>query len=122
MALTDTEKLKVVRLLGWPGHVLTVGSMSYNNTVVKKLEALSTPMEEALRLLLETVEGLDAKREAALCRASTKEVGDIVLNENELTILTTERRRLLGEISDLLELMIFPGSSQANRGMVNVCV
>lgn len=122
MALTDSEKLKVVRFLGWPGHVLTVGSSSYNSTVASRLAALTVPMEEALRDLLEDIDDLDEKREAALCRASTKEVGDIVLNENELSILSTERKALLGEISDLIDIMIFPSSSQAKGNMVNVCI
>lgn len=122
MALTDAEKLKVVRFLGWPGHVLTVGSSSYNSTVVGKLAALTAPMEDALRDLLDDIDDLDQKREDALCRASTKEVGDIVLNENELDILSKERKALLGEISDLIDIMIFPGSSQGRGNMVNICV
>jgi len=122
MALEADEKLKVVRLLGWPGLVLTVGSMSYNNTLVTRLSNLPEELEDEVRIILERIVALDTKREAALCRASTKEVGDIVLNENELLILSNERRKLQGELSDLLEIQIYPGSSQANRGMVGVCI
>lgn len=122
MALEADEKLKVVRLLGWPGLVLTPTSQSYNSTVNTRISNLPEEVEDEVRVLLLRIEGLDEKREAALCRASTKKIDDIELNENELTILGNERKKLIGELSDLLEIMIYPNSSQANRGMVGVCV
>ena len=111
MALTADQKHSIVRLLGWPGAVLTSTSAAYSNIVAGRLEGLDAPTEASALALVAKVTALDVRREGALDRASTKSIDNVVLNERELDILTRERKRYLRELSQLLEIGIVGGGS-----------
>jgi hypothetical protein len=117
--LTDKEKYEIVSLLGWTPKVLIVGSTDYSKILSDRLSNLPQGVEELIREKLHRLRMVDDKREAALCRASTKSVGDIVLNTDELYILDKERRRLLMELSDLTDV---PMTGKSTGGAnVSVC-
>jgi hypothetical protein len=118
MALTDAQKNDVVRLLGWPGKVLVITSTNYNSQVISRLTNLTDEIESDVGTLLERVEGLDMKLDAALGRAMAIKVGDIELNPEEMNILRRERKRVIRELSELLDIPIV-SSSAVNVG---VCV
>lgn len=117
MALTSAEKHKAVRLLGWSGKTLVPESQSYNFTVAGYLINLSPEIEEEVREFFARFDKLEQMRMEALSRVSTKKVGDIELNTDELWFLQRERRRLMSELSDLLDIPIVA----TNGSVVNVC-
>jgi len=117
--LSPQEQHAVVRVLGWTGKVIQENSTAYNSQVYDRVSNITTEMEDEARTLLERIAKLDAKLETALCRVSVKEVDGIKLNsEMELMQLRKERKRLIMELSDLLDIP-YVGSSS---GMVNVVV
>ncbi len=118
MALSDKEQYTVIRLLGWPAKTLVVGSTHYNSLIAARLSGLPAEVESDVRLLIERLEKLDEKLEGALCRASTKKVDNLELNPLEMEVLRGERRRVLREISDLLDIPLM-----ASGGVnISVCV
>lgn len=119
MALTDQEKLDIIFQLGWPGETLTVDSTSYSKIISDRVTDLSAPIELRVRGLLARVAKVDVALESAVCRLSAKEVGDIVLRDDELYQLRREKKRLLRELSDLLDIPIM---RQGDGGGISVCV
>lgn len=119
MALTDQEKTDIIFQLGWPGDTIIQGSTGYNNTITDRVNDLSAPIELRVRGLLARVFKVDAALEAAICRLSAKEVGDIVLRDDELYQLRREKKRILRELSDLLDIPIM---RQGDGGGISVCV
>lgn len=120
MAFTDKEKFRIVRLLGYNAGIIIVGNTSYSKIISDRLTGLPVAVEEEARDILNRLIDLEEKREEALCRASTKQVDDIVLNTDELNILSKERTRWIKELSDMLDI---PMTGSANRGAsIGVCV
>ena len=116
MALTDKQKHDVVFKLGWSGLTIVTGSTQYNSVVNDRLTNLNAEIERIVIGLLERIESLDAKLEAASCRLSASEIQDIVLNPEEIRMLRSERRRLIRQLSDHLDIPI------ESSGGVNVSV
>lgn len=106
MALTDQEKADIIYQLGWPGLTIVPNSTDYSKPIVDNLTTPTAQMEVQIRALLERLSKLDLKIEAATCRLSASQVGDIKLNENELHFLRKEKKMLLRELSDLLDIAI----------------
>jgi hypothetical protein len=116
MALTSAQKNDVVRLLGWPGKLLITTSTHYNSVVASRLDNLNAEIEADVITLLTRVVGLDVKLDEALGRVMSTKVGDIELNPEEMNILRRERKRVLVELSELLDIPI------ASKGGINVGV
>ena len=117
MALTDTQKYKVIFYLGWSGLTLVSTSTQYNSVVNDRVSDLNAEIERLVKGLLARLESLDAKLDAAACRLSASEVQDIVLNPEEIRMLRSERKRLIRELSDLLDIPI-EKSGGVNIGVV----
>lgn len=116
MALSDSEKHKVVFYLGWSGLTIVAGSTQYNSVVNNRLTNLNAEIENLVRGILDRLEMFDKKLDAAACRLSASEVQDIVLNKDEIRWLRSERKRLIRELSDHLDIPI------EKSGGVNVAV
>ena len=116
MALTATEKVKIVTDLGWPAKTVIDGSIHYSNWVDDRLTDLTPEIEACVRDLLSRLEKMDAKLEKATCRVSVKQVDGITFRDDEIRILRRERWRIIGELSDMLDI---PAKS---RNMGSVCV
>lgn len=117
MALTADQKHKVIFYLGWSGLTIVTGSTQYNSVVNNRLTEITAEIERIVLGLLERLEMLDSKLDAASCRLSASEVGDIVLNPEEIRMLRSERKRLIRELSDLLDIPIEKSGGQ-NVGVV----
>jgi hypothetical protein len=118
MALSSQEQHDVIRYLGWPGKTIVANSISYNTQVADRVSNMPIEMENQTRKLMDRLVTLDEKLEKALCRASTKQVDDITLNENEFSMLRGERKRVVSELSDLLDIPVMSSSNN----MVNICL
>lgn len=118
MALSDKDKHRVIFYLGWSGLTLVSGSTQYNSVVNDRLTGLNTYIENLVKGLLERLETLDKRLDEAACRLSAKEVDGIVLNDEEICKLRSERKRLIRELSDHLDIEITK-SGGVNIGVVN---
>lgn len=117
MALTATEKTKIIKYLGWPLKTLDSTSTHFNSIVNARLLNLTAEAEALIKGILKRIESLDDKMEAALCRLSTQQVGDIKLNNMELDQLKKEYIKRIRELSDATDIDI-ERSGGVNVGVV----
>lgn len=104
MALTTQEKHEIIYQLGWPGKTLIEGSTDYSKIVADRLANLNDAIEVIVRRLLARAKKLDEKLDEAVCRLSAKQVGDIHLNEDEILLLRKEKKAVLRELSDTVDV------------------
>lgn len=116
MALTLQQQQDIIYLLGWPGKTLIQASTHYNSVIASRLINLNTPIENQATKLVARIQKIDTILECALTRMSTLEMQDIKLDPNEAARLRRERRTLIGELSDLLDIDVM------KTGGVNVSV
>ena len=117
MALTNQEKQDCILFLGWPGKTLLSTSTSYSQIVVNHLASLPAEMEPQVRAYLKRLKAIDDRLDSAMCRLSTKEVDNIVLNNDEIDQLRKERKIKIRELSRLLDIPAYG----AGNG-ISVCV
>jgi len=118
MALNQSEKNDVIRLLGWPASTIVEGSSSYNRIITQRVSGLSEEAETDVRRMLERIEGLDLKLDKALDRLSLRSFAGIELNPEEVPMLRKERNRLIKELSQIVDVIPAGGSGIA----VGICV
>lgn len=104
MALTAQEKYDIVYYLGWPGKTLIPNSTDYSKVIADRLENLNAQIEVIVRRLLERAKMLDTALTDAVCRLSAKRVDEIEMNSDELLQLRNERKKVLGELSSLVDV------------------
>jgi hypothetical protein len=109
--LTNLEKLKILGQLGWPAKTTDPTSLSFSNIVSDKLTDLPDEMLSEARRYLTRFDNLETKLDKALGRAGVKSIDDITLNsENEMDILRREKRKLVRELSVLLDIAMITNS------------
>ena len=118
MALSAQEKADIIFQLGWPAKTLIQGSTDYSKIISDRLSNLTDEIELNIRAWLDKLAKIDATIEAAICRLSAKRVGDIETNPNELYELRKEKKRILMELSDMLDIEILRSGS----GGISVCI
>lgn len=113
MALSADQKAKAIFYLGWSGLTLVSGSTQFNSVVNDRLNDADDggPIESKSRELLERLEGYDECLEEAKCRLSASKVDNITLNKDEIRQILKERKRVVRELSDHLDIPIMKSSS-----------
>ena len=106
MALTEKEKHKVVRYLGWSGLTIVANSTQFNSVVNDRLSVTTAEICKIAKEMLEKIELIDEQREQANCRLAASKVDDITMNERELAMLCKERMKWIRELSDHLDIPI----------------
>jgi hypothetical protein len=106
MALTDSKKMKIVTLLGYPAKTLIVSSTSYNSLVADRLNNLTPEAELLIKSNITQIEGIETRLTSSLGKAGLARIGDIEFFEGgqAFTDLKTERKRLLRELSDMVDI------------------
>ena len=113
MALTNGEKIKVLKYLGWPSKTIDSTSLSYSKIVSDRLAVTDEDILLETRYMLERFEKLEGRLETALDRAGVKSIDDIELNGDEMMILRNEKRRLSNELGQLLDIaVLLKGNAQ----------
>jgi hypothetical protein len=118
--LTTQQQQDVLFYLGWPGKTNVVGSTHYNSVIASRLINLIPEIVGQVTNWLnriQTIDGILANQ--SIYRASTLEIGDIKLNEAEMVVLRKERRRIIGELSDVLDIDVIKSSGGS---MVSITV
>ena len=106
MALTDTQKQKILRYVGWPDIFIRENRRFYSSTIDKRFQNLTPEAEaDAIELLNRCLE-IDAQLAKATSRLTVNSVGNIRLNREEISMLRSERRRIVNEIQT--SLFLFP--------------
>ena len=113
MALTDAEKEQICRYSGWPLQSLkknTVAYSSYINQWILDLE-YSTSGEETIRTFLSRIQAIDTQLTEATTRLQASGVGhnEVTLNHDELQQLRMERRRVIREMKNTLNIPEYQG-------------
>lgn len=106
LSLTNQDQADVIYYLGWPGLTIVPEAMDYNNTIMYRLTTLSDPMVLQVKMLLKRLKGYDEKIDGASVRLSAKQIGDIILRDDEVYLLKKERRRAQRELSKLLDISL----------------
>ncbi len=116
MALTDSKKMKIVTLLGWPAKTLISSSTHYNTMIVDRLTNLTPEAESLVKGFLSDISAADEKLDKAIKRVGFKRISDIEFNNQEMGALRGERKRLIKEMGELLDIAC------VKRGGVNIGV
>lgn len=114
MALTQLEKVRAMRYLGWPAKTVISGTTHYNNIINNRFDGLDSSSETVFREVMSRLECIDERLAKARARLAAAKVGDIELNENEVRELRSERIREIRELSDLVDIAVIKqGTSTA---------
>lgn len=109
MALSDSEKTKIVTDLGYPTLTIKPGSIHYANWINDRLVDITAEGERCVRDLLNRLLDIDKKLEKALCRVGIQRIDGITFQGagEELRYIRKERRRILCELSDALDIPLY---------------
>jgi hypothetical protein len=116
MAFTLQQQHDIIYLLGWPGKTLIEASTHYNSVIWSRLQNLNAPIEAQAGKLVKRVQAIDEILQCALARLSTLELDGIKLNPEEISRLRRERKAILTELSDLLDIEVM----KSNSSMISV--
>jgi len=111
MAFTVQQQQDIIYYLGWPGKTILINSTHYNSVIASRLINLIPAIEAQANALVDRIKGIDKVLIASINRASTLEVQDIKLNPRERETLRAERKKIIGELSDLLDIDIMKSSN-----------
>lgn len=122
MAFTSEEKYKIIRYLGYPANTLVTTSLSYSKIISDRLLSLEAPAEEEVRSILDRILEIDSGLQSAVSQAGVKRIDDIEFfgakeGGDKLSELRRERRSLIKELAQLLDIALMSGGS-----MGNVCI
>lgn len=116
MALVDSDKYKIITLLGYPAKTIVTSSTHYNSLVADRLINLNDDIEAIIADKLDEIDEAEAKLTPAVKRAGIRRVGDIEFEQGgtELEIIRKEKRRLLKELATLLDIPYQSSGNMAN--------
>ena len=98
MALTETQKQKILRYVGWPDIFIRENRRFYSSTIDKRFQNLTPEAEaDAIELLNRCLE-IDAQLAKATSRLTVNSVGNIRLNREEISMLRSERQKIVNEM------------------------
>lgn len=110
MAFSTQQQQDIIFLLGWPGKTLLVDSTHYNSVIASRLVNLIPEIESQAVGLVVRIQHIDRILNQALNRMSTLEITDIKLDPNEAARLRRERRTIINELADLLDIDVMKSS------------
>ena len=106
MALTATQKQKILRYVGWPDLFIQENKRFFASTINKRLTDITPEAEADAINLLNRAMDIDTQLSQAVKRLSATSIGNIRLNRREISSLRAERRRIIEEMKTTL--FLFP--------------
>lgn len=119
MSLSTQQMQDIIYYLGWPGKTILADSTHYNSVIYSRLINLIPEIEAQANSLVSRIKEIDEVLRCSINRASTLEVQDIKLNPEERLILRRERTKIIGELSDLLDIDIMKSGGGSMVGLVS---
>lgn len=118
MSLDSQQQADVLFYLGWPGTTNLVGNTNYNKIVVDRMTQTTPEVDARVTSLLAEIESVRTKLTGSTGRALVKRVGDIELNTGEAMLLKSDYKRLLRDLSSLLDIEMLRMGSGICIGLV----
>ena len=122
MAFTASEKMKIVKYLGWPANTLNPDAISYSKIVSDRLLIVLPEAEVEVRELLERIKTIDESLVGAVDSSGVKRIDDIEFFSGQegtkTSELRKERSRVINELAMLLDIKNINGGGM----MGNICV
>lgn len=124
MAFEASDKYRILKFLCYPAKTLTPNSLNYSKILADKLEGLPEEAEDQVVEILDRLDELDDSLKGAVNQSGVKKIDDIEFfgadEGNKLQELRKERNRLIGELSNILDIRSMCKGGFPSMG--NVCV
>lgn len=104
MALTGSQMIKIVQLLGYGAKSIQAGSVIYDKVMNDRLHNLPPESETLIVSYLTSVHAIECQMAQAPARLAAEKVSDITMNRRELEDLRRERKRIAREIAELVDI------------------
>lgn len=106
MPFTQEEKAKICRFSGWPFQALVPNTIFYNSYLsqwVLNIEFNDDMLAQA-RTFISRIDDIDTRLAEAVKRLSISTVGhnEVAYNEDEISMLRSERRQVIREMKKAL--------------------
>lgn len=102
MALTTSQKNKILRILGYPYGTIDPASLDFSNIIKRKLDRVAMDSQVEVERILQWIDDLDEKRGQAIQQAGVKKIDDIEFTGDHHVVLMKEKNRYVRELSSLL--------------------
>ena len=103
--LSQENKYRVVFALCLNGEVLTETSVNFNSIVRDRLNINNVYVEDQVEKLLGQIDAIKIKLGESPSNSNVKQIGDIILDtDRSFSLINKEYRRLLGELSQLIDI------------------
>jgi hypothetical protein len=100
--LADAQKLKILRLLGYPFGSIDPSSLDYSNLLSKRLDEVGNDAVTEVEALLDQLDAIDSQLSAKISQAGIKRIDDIEFFEGSHKVLKSEKHRVISDLSSLL--------------------
>lgn len=123
MAFTTSEKIKILKYLGWPANTVNPDSLSYSKIISDRLLLVLPEAEEEVKSYLDRLDAIESSLTAAVDSTGIKKIDDIeFFSANEggtkLSALRNEKTRLIKEMAIMLDIAMLNQSGLPSMGNV----
>lgn len=123
MALTNLQKLTILQHIGLPLTMMDPTKLDYSKIITDRLNNVDGDIQTLVEDKLTRIDGTEERISKALTRSGVRRIDDIEFfggegSRTEFDVLRGEKRRLINELADLLNLRGYTRSSS----MGGVCV
>lgn len=122
MAFTTSEKIKILKFLGWPANTINSESLSFNKVVSDRLLLVLPEAEEEVRAYLDRLDALETSLVAAVDSTGVKKIDDIEFfgaqDGTKLSALRSERNRIIKELAIMLDIAMLNQNGLPTMGNV----
>lgn len=123
MALTNLQKLTVLKHIGLPLTTIDTTRTDYSKIISDRLDYVTGDVQTLIVDVLTRLDGMELRLAKAMTRSGVKRIDDIEFfgaegTLSEFDVLRGEKRKLIGELADLLNLRGYVKRS----GSMQVCV
>ena len=123
MAFTTSEKIKILKFLGWPANTINSESLSFNKVVSDRLLLVLPEAEEEVRAYLDRLDSLETSLVAAVDSTGVKKIDDIEFfgaqAGTKLSALRSERNRIIKELAIMLDIAMLNQNGLPTMGNVS---
>lgn len=123
MAFTTSEKIKILKFLGWPANTINSESLSFNKVVSDRLLLVLPEAEEEVRAYLDRLDSLETSLVAAVDSTGVKKIDDIEFfgaqDGTKLSALRSERNRIIKELAIMLDIAMLNQNGLPTMGNVS---
>lgn len=102
--LTQPQKIKIVRTLGYPFGTIDESSTSYIRTIAQKIDAITGDAQAEVESILERIELIEEQRIASIAQAGVRRIDDIEFTGTQHSDLLGERKRQVMELAQLIDV------------------